>query len=62
MTTGNENKEPDVIETLPEEENGEMENGELAMVSRLDVKRRSTRRLVRRHSTKRGKFLEIKNF
>ncbi|CAH0716416.1 unnamed protein product, partial [Brenthis ino] len=53
VTTGNENKEPDVIETLPEEENGEVEAGELTLVPRLDVKRRSTRRLVRHHSTKR---------
>ncbi|XP_047544251.1 multidrug resistance protein homolog 49-like [Vanessa atalanta] len=53
VTTGNENKEPDVIETLPEEENGDADIGDLAVVSRTEVKRRSTRRLVRHHSTKR---------
>ncbi|CAH2103160.1 unnamed protein product [Euphydryas editha] len=53
VTTGNENKEPDVIETLPEEENEDGDGGELTVVSRVDVKRRSTRRLVRHHSTKR---------
>ncbi|XP_045458095.1 multidrug resistance protein homolog 49-like [Melitaea cinxia] len=53
VTTGNENKEPDIIETLAEEENEEGNSGELTVVSRVDVKRRSTRRLVRHHSTKR---------
>ncbi|XP_041987757.1 multidrug resistance protein homolog 49-like [Aricia agestis] len=55
VTSGNENKEPDVIETLPEEEdlNNEGGGGEITAVSRVDVKRRSTKRVVRRHSTKR---------
>ncbi|XP_013162197.1 PREDICTED: multidrug resistance protein homolog 49-like [Papilio xuthus] len=53
VTTGNENKEPDVIETLPEEGDGVVENGDAALVPRVDVKRRSTRRLHRHHSIKR---------
>ncbi|XP_034839685.1 multidrug resistance protein homolog 49-like isoform X2 [Maniola hyperantus] len=53
VTTGHENKEPDVIETLPEEENDNAEGGELTVISRVEVKRRSTRRLVRHHSVKR---------
>ncbi|CAK1588202.1 unnamed protein product [Parnassius mnemosyne] len=53
VTTGNENKEPDVIETLPEETDENAELGEAALVPRVDVKRRSTRRLHRHHSLKR---------
>ncbi|XP_039763141.1 multidrug resistance protein homolog 49-like [Pararge aegeria] len=53
VTTGNESKEPDVIETLPEEENDNADGGDLAFVSRVEVKRRSTRRLARHHSSKR---------
>lgn len=55
VTTGKENHEPDVIETLPEE-TVEMEPGtEVALAPRVDVKRRSNRRIYRHHSTKRGK-------
>ncbi|CAG4929498.1 unnamed protein product [Parnassius apollo] len=53
VTTGNENKEPDVIETLPEETDGNAELVEAALVPRVDVKRRSTRRLHRHQSIKR---------
>ncbi|XP_061382310.1 multidrug resistance protein homolog 49-like [Danaus plexippus] len=56
VTSGNENKEPDVIETLPEEENDAAEDGELTIsnpISRVEVKRRSTRRIARHHSVKR---------
>ncbi|CAG4942049.1 unnamed protein product [Colias eurytheme] len=53
VTTGKENKEPDVIETLPEEADGEGEDGEIALAPRLDVKRKSNRRIIRHHSVKR---------
>lgn len=57
VTTGNENHEPEVIETLPEETadgEGEEPAGEVALAPRVDVKRRSNRRLHRHHSLKRG--------
>lgn len=52
--TDNENKEPDVIETLPEEDDSTTEPADPSLVPRLDVKRRSNKRLHRHHSTKRG--------
>ncbi|VVC86230.1 multidrug resistance protein homolog 49-like [Leptidea sinapis] len=53
VTTGNENKEPDVIETLLEEDNVEADGGEAALAPRMDTKRKSNRRVVRHHSVKR---------
>ncbi|KAL0852199.1 hypothetical protein ABMA28_000423 [Loxostege sticticalis] len=53
VTTGKENQEPDVIETLPEEPIAEEENNETTIAPRIDVKRRSNRRIYRHHSTKR---------
>ncbi|CAK1588203.1 unnamed protein product [Parnassius mnemosyne] len=53
VTTGNENKEPDVIETLPEEADENAELGEVVLVPRVDVKRKSTKRLHRHHSLNR---------
>ncbi|XP_073952681.1 multidrug resistance protein homolog 49-like [Choristoneura fumiferana] len=54
VTTGNEGKEPDVIETLPEEADGDGEGEEaLALAPRVDPKRRSNRRVHRHHSMKR---------
>ncbi|XP_047524484.1 multidrug resistance protein homolog 49-like [Pieris napi] len=53
VTNGNENKEPDVIDTLKEED---VENGdanEVSLTPRHDVKRRSTKRIIRHHSIKR---------
>lgn len=49
-------KEADVIETLPEEINGNAEEDgpELSLASRNDVKRRSKKRPHRRHSIRRG--------
>nr|QCO93568.1 ATP-binding cassette subfamily B member 2 [Chilo suppressalis] len=55
VTTGNENHEPDVIETLPEETTAEEETNELTLAPRHDVKRRSNRKIYRHHSLKRGK-------
>ncbi|XP_072931072.1 multidrug resistance protein homolog 49-like [Epargyreus clarus] len=52
VTTGNENKEPDVIETLPEEGDGE-EDPDMALAPRMDIKRRSNRKVHRVHSVKR---------
>ncbi|XP_059046316.1 multidrug resistance protein homolog 49-like [Achroia grisella] len=52
VTTGNDNQEPDVIETLPEETAGE-EVAEVPIAPRHDVKRRSNRRVHRHHSLKR---------
>lgn len=53
VTIGNENQEPDVIETLPEEATGEEELKEVPLAPRVDVKRRSNRRIYRHHSVKR---------
>ncbi|KAM3968871.1 LOW QUALITY PROTEIN: multidrug resistance protein homolog 49-like [Aphomia sociella] len=53
VTSGNENQEPDVIETLPEETTGEEEVAEVPLAPRHDIKRRSTRRVHRHHSMKR---------
>ncbi|CAG4929505.1 unnamed protein product [Parnassius apollo] len=53
VTTGKENKEPDVNETLPEEADGNAEFVEATLVPRMDVKQRSTRRPHRHHSLKR---------
>ncbi|XP_049693223.2 multidrug resistance protein homolog 49 [Helicoverpa armigera] len=52
VTTGNENKEPEEIETVAEEGDGE-ENGEPVLAPRADVKRKSNRRVHRHHSIKR---------
>lgn len=59
MTTGKENQEPDVIETLPEEPIAEEENNETTIAPRIDVKRRSNRRIYRHHSTKRGTLITL---
>lgn len=54
VTTGNENKPIDEIETLPEEGDGEDHKSEPMLAPRTDVRRKSTKRLHRHHSTKRG--------
>ncbi|XP_022832765.1 multidrug resistance protein homolog 49-like [Spodoptera litura] len=51
VTTGNETKEPEEIETVAEEGDGE-ENGEPVLAPRADVKRKSNRRVHRHHSIK----------
>ncbi|CAH0703399.1 unnamed protein product [Spodoptera exigua] len=51
VTTGNETKEPEEIETVAEEGDGE-ENVEPALAPRADVKRKSNRRVHRHHSIK----------
>ncbi|CAK1554106.1 unnamed protein product [Leptosia nina] len=53
VTTGNGNKEPDVIETLQEEQPDGGDDTEVSLSPRVDVKRRSTKRIVRHHSMKR---------
>ncbi|XP_053623630.1 multidrug resistance protein homolog 49-like [Plodia interpunctella] len=54
VTTGNENQETEIIESLPEETELEGEQPPLeSLAPRLDVKRRSGRRLHRHHSLKR---------
>ncbi|XP_035435555.2 multidrug resistance protein homolog 49 [Spodoptera frugiperda] len=51
VTTGTETKEPEEIETVAEEGDGE-ENGEPVLAPRADVKRKSNRRVHRHHSIK----------
>ncbi|XP_063837633.1 multidrug resistance protein homolog 49-like [Ostrinia nubilalis] len=53
VTTGKENLEPDVIETLPEETIDEEGGEDVNLTPRVDVKRRSNRKIYRHHSTKR---------
>lgn len=63
VTTGNEGKEPDVIETLPEEAEGDGEGEEApALAPRVDPKRRSNRRVHRHHSMKRGNYRLVQYF
>ncbi|XP_063394078.1 multidrug resistance protein homolog 49-like isoform X1 [Cydia fagiglandana] len=53
VTTGKEVKEPDVIDTLPEEVDGTGDTDEVAALApRVDVKRKSNRRIHRHHSMK----------
>lgn len=55
VTTGKENKEPEEIDTLLEEPDGDAEAaGEPVIAPRTDVKRKSNRRVHRHHSIKRG--------
>lgn len=58
MTTGTETKEPEEIETVAEEGDGE-ENGEPVLAPRADVKRKSNRRVHRHHSIKKGRAKSI---
>ncbi|CAB3225437.1 unnamed protein product [Arctia plantaginis] len=53
VTTGNENKPVEEIETLPEEGDGDENKSEPILAPRNDVRRKSTKRLHRHHSTKR---------
>nr|ADV76539.1 ATP-binding cassette sub-family B member 3 [Trichoplusia ni] len=54
VTTGKENKEPEEIDTLLEEPDGDAEAaGEPVIAPRTDVKRKSNRRVHRHHSIKR---------
>ncbi|XP_028035436.1 multidrug resistance protein homolog 49-like [Bombyx mandarina] len=52
VTTGNENKEPADIEPLIEEADGDGDNTEPTVPSRLDVRRRSSKKVLRHHSIK----------
>lgn len=54
VKTGKENKEPDVIESLEEEEDGsqEKEKKDVLLAPRTDVRRHSRR--IHRHSMRRG--------
>lgn len=54
VTTGNENKEPADIEPLIEEADGDGDNIEPTVPSRLDVRRRSSKKVLRHHSIKKG--------